>query len=93
MVIMAQSAANWRNTHTHVYIGTVPTTLCEAPAQLLHNVESNSKMFYTVNTLSDDYSRTQGKKMLSRFGTKIPRHSLHAHSKFLQSSTLECVLS
>ena len=50
MITMAQSAANWRNTHTQVvcthfysytYINTVTTTLCEAPAQLLQKLESN----------------------------------------------------
>ena len=50
MVAMVQSAASWRNTHTltwiarihsHTYINTVITTLCEAPAQLLHNLEWN----------------------------------------------------
>ena len=44
MVTMAQSAANWGNTHTHVdrthslthlNINTVTTTVYEAPAQLL----------------------------------------------------------
>ena len=45
MATMAQSAANWRNTHTHMdrthlfthtlYINTVTNTWCEAPAQLL----------------------------------------------------------
>ena len=48
MVAMAQSAANWRNTHTHVdarflshtYMNTVTTTLWEAPAQLLDNFKS-----------------------------------------------------
>ena len=44
MVTWAQSAANWRNTDTRMgrtafshtlYINTVTTTLCEAPAQLL----------------------------------------------------------
>ena len=43
MVTMAQSTVNWRNTHTHMdrshslthLKGTVTTTLCEAPAQLL----------------------------------------------------------
>ena len=52
MVTMAQSAANWRSTHTHVdrrthsltqtYINIVTTMLRdEAPARLLHNLESN----------------------------------------------------
>ena len=54
MFTMVQSEANWRNTHTpvdrthslttqlhqHSYINTVTTTLCEAPAELLHNLES-----------------------------------------------------
>ena len=44
MVIIAQSATNWRNTHTpmdrthsltHFYINTVTTTCCEAPDELL----------------------------------------------------------
>ena len=49
MVTMAQSAANWRDTHTltwialihsHTYINTVTTTtLCEARAQLLQKFE------------------------------------------------------
>ena len=47
MVTMAQSHANWRNTHsrgspafTHtLYINTVTTTWFEAPAQLLQNLE------------------------------------------------------
>ena len=46
---MAQSAANWCNTHmtwiirihSHSYIITVTTTLYEAPIQLLQNLESN----------------------------------------------------
>ena len=47
MVTVAQSAVNWRNTHTQVdrthslthlqYINTFTTTLCEATAQLLQN--------------------------------------------------------
>ena len=48
MVTMAQSIANWCNTlmwiaciHSHTYINNVTTTLCEAPAQLLQNLESN----------------------------------------------------
>ena len=50
MVTMAQTAANWLNTHTHLhrthsrshtYINTVTTLLCEAPAQLLQTLESN----------------------------------------------------
>ena len=50
MVTMAQSAPNWRITHTvtwiarihsHTYINIATTTLCEAPAQLLQNLESN----------------------------------------------------
>ena len=44
MVTMAQSATNWRNAwivniHSHMYIYTVTTTLCEAPARLLQNLE------------------------------------------------------
>ena len=45
MVTIAQSTVNWRNTHTHmdrthshtlyIYINTVTTTWCEAPAQWL----------------------------------------------------------
>ena len=50
MVTMAHSAVNWCNTHTHVdrthslthiFINTVTSMMCEAPAQLLHNLESN----------------------------------------------------
>ena len=53
MVTMAQSAVNWRtltwitHIHSHTYINTVRTTLCEAPAQLLHNLGSN---FYFKGT-------------------------------------------
>ena len=46
--LMAQSAVNWRNIHsrgshafTRTHTTTVTTTLCEAPAQLLQNMESN----------------------------------------------------
>ena len=49
MVTMAQSQsdANWRNTHTdvnrrihsHIYINTVTTMLCEVPAQVLQNLD------------------------------------------------------
>ena len=47
VTVVAQSAANWCNTHTHmdhrshIYINAVETTLCEAPAQLLQGLESN----------------------------------------------------
>ena len=53
MVIMAQSAVNWCNTHTpsglhaFTHINTVTTTWCEVLAQLLHNFQSN---FYFEGT-------------------------------------------
>ena len=37
---LAQHALTWiARIHSHTYINTVSTTLCEAPAQLLHNLE------------------------------------------------------
>ena len=57
MVTMAQSAANWRNTHTHMdrthslthtCINTVATVLCEALAQLLHIVCLYFTYFFTI---------------------------------------------
>ena len=44
MVTMAQSAANWRNTHTHMDRMHSLTQLHQhsVPAQLRHNLESNS---------------------------------------------------
>ena len=47
---MAQSVANWCNMHSrgsHAFTHTFTTTLCEAPAQLLQNLESN---FYFEGT-------------------------------------------
>ena len=43
MVTMAQSTAKITRIHSqsHIYINTATTTWCEAPAQLLHNLESN----------------------------------------------------
>ena len=54
VVTMAQSDANWRNTphsrgshaFTHTLTSTaVTTTLCEAPAQLVHNLEGIDFLF------------------------------------------------
>ena len=72
MVAIAQSAANWRNTHTHTltciahihshtYINTVTTTWCQAPAQLWHSLESN---FYFEDTWGRGCKPVQPEKTL-----------------------------
>ena len=67
----AHSQAWIARIHSHTYINTVTTSLCEAPTQLLHNLESNFLFEGTwdLHVLYDPFSHGKGVK--SRFSSLL----------------------